>query len=175
MNRTLLLLRHAKSIWSDPRLEDHDRPLNRRGERSAKAMADHFARLGLHPDLILCSTALRTRQTLAPIVAALAPPVPPIVLSKDLYLASEDALLNQLRVVDDDAATVLLIGHNDGIWHLAVALAKDGPRETLAALRVKFPTGSLATLSVRNETWRALAPGTARLSSFVRPRDLGVT
>lgn len=174
MTRTLLLLRHAKSAWSDPRLDDHDRPLNRRGERAAKAMADHFARLGLRPDLILCSTALRTRQTLAPIVAALAAPAPPINLSKDLYLASEDVLLAQLQAVGDDAATVLLIGHNDGIWHFATALAGDGPPEELAALRDKYPTGALATLTLRDGPWRSLGFGVARLVSFVRPRDLGI-
>jgi len=174
LTRTLLLLRHAKSAWSDPRLDDHDRPLNRRGERAAKAMADHFARLGLRPDLILCSTALRTRQTLAPIVATLAAPAPPINLSKDLYLASEDVLLAQLQAVGDDAATVLLIGHNDGIWHFATALAGDGPPAELAALRDKFPTGALATLALRDGPWRTLGSGAARLVSFVRPRDLGI-
>lgn len=174
MTRTLLLLRHAKSAWSDPRLDDHDRPLNRRGERSAKAMADHFAQLGLRPDLILCSTALRTRQTLAPIMATLAAPAPLINLSKDLYLASEDVLLTQLQAVGDDATTVLLIGHNDGIWHFGAALAGDGPPEELASLRDKFPTGALAMLSVRDEPWRALDFGAARLVSFIRPRDLGV-
>ena len=71
--KTLLLLRHAKSAWSDPRLDDHDRPLNGRGERAAKAMADHIAREGPRPDLILCSTAMRTRQTLAPLAACRRP------------------------------------------------------------------------------------------------------
>jgi len=174
LTRTLLLLRHAKSAWSDPRLDDHDRPLNRRGERAAKAMADHIARLGLRPDLILCSTALRTRQTLAPIVATLAPPAPPIILSKDLYLAPEEVLLAQVRAVSDDRASVLLIGHNDGIGHFAAALAGDGPPEELASLRAKFPTGALATLSLRDQPWRKLDFGAARLISFVRPRDLGV-
>lgn len=137
-------------------------------------MADHLAQLGLRPDLILCSTALRTRQTLAPIVAMLTAPAPLINLSKDLYLASEDVLLTQLRAVSDDAMTVLLIGHNDGIWHFATAMTDDGPPEELAALRDKFPTGALATLSLRDGPWRTLGFGTARLVSFVRPRDLGV-
>lgn len=174
VNRTLLLLRHAKSAWSDPRLDDHDRPLNRRGERSAKAMADHFTHLGLRPDLILCSTALRTRQTLAPIVAAMTPPAPLITLSRDLYLASKDMLLDQVRAVSDDASTVLLIGHNDGIWHFASALANDGPPEELALLKAKYPTGALATLAVGSEPWAKLEFGAARLTSLVRPRDLGV-
>src|SRR5690349_17594098 len=120
--KTLLLLRHAKSAWSDPRLDDHDRPLNGRGERAAKAMADRIARKAPRPDLILCSTAMRTRQTLAPLLKRLDGPAPPISLENGLYLASDDALLVRLQAVADDVPTVLLIGHNDGIGQLAANL-----------------------------------------------------
>ena len=137
--KTILLLRHAKSAWSDPRLDDHDRPLNRRGEQAAKAMADHIARHEPRPDLILCSTAMRTRQTLAPLIKLLDAPAPPIALEKGLYLASEDVLLAHLQAVGDDIATVLLIGHNDGIWHLAEGLAGSGPADALAAAAGEIP------------------------------------
>ena len=174
MAKTVLLLRHAKSAWSDPRLDDHERPLNRRGEQAAKAMAAHIARREPRPELILCSTALRTRQTLAPLVKLLDAPAPPIALEKDLYLASEDALLAHLQAVGDEISTVLLIAHNDGIWHLAEGLAGNGPAKTLAALREKYPTGTLATLHYPDRPWRDLAPGAAELTAFVRPRDLAV-
>jgi len=169
--KTLLLLRHAKSAWSDPRLDDHERPLSSRGERAAKAMAEHIARGPLRPDLILCSTAMRTRQTLAPLVKRLGAPAPPIALERGLYLASEDVLLDHLRDLAESVSTALLIGHNDGIWRLAEALAGGGPSEALAALRAKFPTGALATLSVPGP-WRGLTRGSAKLVAFVRPRDL---
>jgi phosphohistidine phosphatase len=175
MAKTILLLRHAKSAWSDPRLDDHERPLSRRGEQAAKAMAAHIARREPRPGLILCSTAMRTRQTLAPLVKQLDAPAPPIALEKGLYLASEDVLLAHLQAVGDEVATVLLIGHNDGIWHLAEALAGSGPAKTLAALREKYPTGTLATLRYPDRSWRDLAPGGAELLAFVRPRDLAVT
>ena len=174
MAKTVLLLRHAKSAWSDPRLDDHERPLNRRGEQAAKAMAAHIARREPRPELILCSTALRTRQTLAPLVKLLDAPAPPIALEKDLYLASEDALLAHLQAVGDEISTVLLIAHNDGIWHLAEALAGSGAADALAALREKYPTGTLATLRCPDGPWRDLAPGGAELVAFVRPRDLAV-
>ncbi|MBI2739955.1 MAG: histidine phosphatase family protein [Rhodospirillales bacterium] len=173
--KTLLLLRHAKSAWSDPRLDDHDRPLNGRGERAAKAMADRIARQGPRPDLILCSTAMRTRQTLAPLLKRLDGPAPPISLENGLYLASEDALLVRLRAVADDVPTVLLIGHNDGIGQLAADLASDGPADALAALRAKYPTGALAVLRTPDGPWSELKPGSAKLLEFVRPRDLTVT
>jgi phosphohistidine phosphatase len=173
--KTLLLLRHAKSAWSDPRLDDHDRPLNGRGERAAKAIADHLARHGPRPDLILCSTAMRTRQTLAPLLKRLGSPAPPISLENGLYLASEGALLARLQAVADDVPTVLLIGHNDGIGQLAAELADNGPSEALSALREKFPTGALAVLRVPDGPWSDLKVGAARLLAFVRPRDLAVT
>ena len=170
--KTVLLLRHAKSAWDNAALSDHDRPLNRRGERSAAVMADHLAAEGPRPDLILCSTAMRTRQTLAPLVKALGLPAPPISLEKELYLASEDALLRRLQALGDEVKTVLLIGHNDGIGQLAAMLAGRGPEPVLSELREKYPTGALATLRLPRGSWSALAPEACELRSFVRPRDL---
>jgi phosphohistidine phosphatase len=170
--KTVLLLRHAKSAWDSAALNDHDRPLNRRGERSAAIMADHLAGEGPRPDLILCSTAMRTRQTLAPLVKALGLPAPPISLEKELYLASEDALLQRLQALADEVKTVLLIGHNDGIGQLAGMLAGRGPEPALGELRDKYPTGALAILRLPRGPWSALAPGACELRAFVRPRDL---
>lgn len=138
-------------------------------------MADHIARKAPRPDLILCSTAMRTRQTLAPLVKRLGAPAPPISLESGLYLASEDVLLAHLQAVASDVSTVLLIGHNDGIGRLAVALAGGGPAEALASLREKFPTGALAVFRVPDGPWSDLEPGSAKLVEFVRPRDLAVT
>ena len=170
--KTLLLLRHAKSAWGQPGLDDHERPLNKRGEGAAEAMAEHIVHNAPRPDLILCSTAVRTRQTLAPLVHRLAPPAPPIALEKGLYLASEGELLVRLRAVPEEVGTVLLIGHNEGIGELANALADDGEPAALGRLREKFPTGALAILDLGEAPWRDLAPGAGELLSFVRPRDL---
>lgn len=170
--KTILLLRHAKSAWSTTGLSDHERPLNRRGERAAKAVADRLTQHGPRPDLILCSTATRARQTLAPLIKQLGTPAPPLSLEDDLYLASEDSLLARLQGLADDVATVLLVGHNDGIWRLAEGLAGRGPPALLAALQDKYPTGTLAVLDVANGTWRDLAAGAGELLAFVRPRDL---
>lgn len=170
--KTILLLRHAKSAWGQPGLDDHDRPLNRRGERVAEIMAEHIVHNAPRPDLILCSTAVRTRQTLAPLVHRLATPAPPIALEKRLYLASEPELLARLRAVADEVRTVMLIGHNEGIGELAAALPGHGVSPALASVRSKFPTGALAVLRAPDGPWRELAPGAAELLSFVRPRDL---
>jgi len=170
--KTVLLLRHAKSAWDNAGLSDHERPLNRRGERAAEAMAEHIARKSPRPDLILCSTAIRSRQTLAPLVHRLTAPSPPILLEKGLYLALEAVLLARLQDAPSDAGTVLLIGHNDGIWQLAEVLAGRGRSGLLTALRDKFPTGALATLRAPIERWPDLLAGSAELIAYVRPRDL---
>jgi phosphohistidine phosphatase len=169
--KSILLWRHAKSAWGNPGLADHERPLNRRGERAAEAMAGHIARLEARPDQILCSTAVRARQTLAPLLDRLAP-APPTSIETGLYLASEETLLERLQVLPPDVGTVLLIGHNDGIWLLANDLAAKGPTGALANLRDKYPTGALAHVIAPIERWEDLAAGQTTLVSFVRPRDL---
>ncbi len=170
--KTLLLLRHAKSAWGEPGLSDHERPLNGRGVKAAELMAEHLVTEAPRPDLILCSTATRTRQTLAPLVERLESPAPPIALEKGLYLASEDMLLKRVRTLPGNVGTVLMIGHNDGIWHLAELLAGHGKASLLASLREKFPTGALATLQVETDDWSGLKAGAATLVSYACPRDL---
>lgn len=170
--KTILLLRHAKSGLGEPGLADHERPLNRRGEHAAAAIADHLMAKAIVPDLILCSTATRARQTLAPLIGRLSPPAPPIALESGLYLASEDTLLNRLRDLPETVGMVLVIGHNDGLWMLAQALAGDGKASLLAAVRDKYPTGALATLDADIAGWSRLKPGIATLSAFACPRDL---
>jgi len=169
--KTILLMRHAKSDWGVPGLSDHDRPLNRRGEKAAHAMASHIVSRFPLPDLVLCSTASRALQTLAPLAALWSSP-PPVSLEKGLYLASEGALMARLRELADPVGTVLLIGHNDGLWQLAEAMAGTGKADALAQLRGKYPTGTLATIRMPIEHWPDLAPGVGELTGFVRPRDL---
>src|SRR5579863_2056432 len=121
----LLLLRHAKSSWDDPKLSDRDRPLNKRGQRSAAAMRKAMEELGLAPDLILVSPARRTRETLA----ALEPwnDTPLVEPLESLYLASAGQLLSVLRQTNETVRSAMLIGHNPGMHELAVSLA--GSRE----------------------------------------------
>ena len=169
--RQLLLMRHAKSSWDDPKLSDHARPLNARGRGAAIAMRNVMRDLGLEPDLILVSSARRTLQTLA----ALEPwNETPIVEAMDgLYLASGAALLATLNSTAETARSVLLIGHNPGMHDLALALA--GPLDTanaaMRALCEGYPTGALAEYTVPGP-WGSLSEGGARLVRFVAPRDL---
>jgi phosphohistidine phosphatase len=166
--KRVYVLRHAKSSWKDASLVDHDRPLAGRGRRAAKAMREHLRAQRIDPDLVLCSTATRARETLARIEPALGRQE--VKVERALYGAGADALIARLRRLPAKCDSVLLIGHNPGLQELVLALALPGPERD--AVAVKFPTAALATLEAPIDGWDELEAGAAELSAFVRPRDL---
>jgi len=166
---TLYLLRHAKSSWADPRLPDHERPLASRGRRDAKRIAEHLVRLGIEPELVLCSPARRTRETLELLQTALGP-TPTIRLEEELYAASSERLLERIRALPEAVASVMLIGHNPGLQQLAVGLTSPGAE--LERLDAKFPTAALATLTLANTSWNQLSHTDAVLAAYVVPKQL---
>ena len=120
------------------------------------------------PELVLCSTARRARETWERIEPSLAGT--PVHYEPELYGASATTLLERVRGVPDDVASVLLIGHNPAIELLAAELACPSP--LLDDLVAKFPTGALAMLVAPTASWRGLGDDCAELVAFVRPRDL---
>jgi len=166
---TLHLLRHAKSSWKTPGLDDHDRPLNRRGRHAAQALGLHLQRLALVPDVVLCSTAVRARQTLDLLTPAIKPAR--IVLEFELYEADAAGLLAYLRKLSDAMACVLLIGHNPALHELALLLAETASSGTLPRAEDKFPTAALASLAFEGG-WRALQPHSAAVVGYIEPRQL---
>ncbi len=168
--KTIYLLRHAKSSWKNATLDDFDRPLNKRGRRAAKLMGRYLVGHAIEPAQILCSSSKRTRETLEVLQGAIGGSIP-IRVEKGIYLAEASELLQRLRALGDSLSSVMVIGHNPGIERLALILTatsgKDGTR-----MADKFPTGALAVLKADIDTWERLVPDTARLDSFVRPRDL---
>jgi phosphohistidine phosphatase len=169
--RTLLLLRHAKSSWTDSALADHDRPLASRGERAAALMAAHLRAEAIRPALVLCSSARRTRDTLAAVRASFDASTE-IRIEDRLYGAGATEILSLLRAVDPALPSVMVIGHNPGLEDLGTALAGDGTETAVRQLRAKFPTGALAMLELRSSSWDQLAFGDAYLRSVVLPREL---
>ena len=162
--KRLHILRHAKSSWDDPDLADHERPLAPRGERAAVLIAEHVRRQGIVPELVLCSTALRARQTLAALLPVVAGDVE-IRLEEALYGAGVEAVLGRLRAVDDVVGSVLVVGHNPMLHELALALTA-GEEEL-----ERFPTGALASLTFAT-SWADLAEGGAELDAIVLPSQL---
>ncbi|MCP5368747.1 MAG: histidine phosphatase family protein [Hyphomicrobiales bacterium] len=169
--KTLYLLRHAKSSWKDPGLADFDRPLKGRGRRAAKAMAGHMADRGWRPDLILCSAAARTTETLALLDGRLGPRTPRLV-DEGLYMAAPARLMEFVNGQDDGAASILMIGHNPGLEQFAVRLTGGAEGDAFTTLRQKFPTAALAVLRFAVGAWRDVGPRGGRLEAFVRPVDV---
>lgn len=170
--RQLLLLRHAKSSWDDPKLSDHARPLNVCGRQAASAMARAMRELGLAPDLVLVSSARRTLQTLE----ALEPwDETPLIEPMDaLYLAPAIEMLEVLRQATPVVRSLLLVGHNPGLHELALALAGAHAatvNEHVRRLAEGYPSGALAEFSIASP-WSELREGGAHLTRFLRPADL---
>lgn len=162
MTLRLILMRHAKSSWDDPRQADHDRPLNKRGRRSAKAIGDRLRARGNVPDLALSSTSTRTRETFDRLRLPC-----PVDYLPTLYLAEPAAILDALQSAGGQ--TVLLLGHNPGIAEFAARLVTHPPMHdrfhdypTCATLIVEFP----------EKTWAAVRFGTAAPVDFVIPKEL---
>jgi len=162
--RRLIVLRHAKSDWSDD-LPDHERPLAPRGIRDAPKLGRWLGEHGYVPDHVVCSTARRTRETWERISDAL-PSKPSVEYDEDLYGAGPEEFLNAVRRVPGDVGTLALVGHEPGVSELTLHLAGDG--EDTRLVQAKFPTGAAVVL-VTGDTWADLAA--ARLEAFFRPRD----
>ncbi|MDH3298904.1 MAG: histidine phosphatase family protein [Acidimicrobiia bacterium] len=171
--RLVYLFRHAKSSWSDPDLADFDRPLAPRGERACQTMARYFRRADIHPGLVYCSPALRTRQTLEGVRPGLGEDLE-VRYDHGLYHAGPQTMLSRLRRTPDDVRKVMLIAHNPGLQILAQHLIGSGAEEDLHRLSDNLPTGALAILVNQGHSWKDLAEGSCELHSLVGPRDLDV-
>jgi phosphohistidine phosphatase len=170
--RQLLLLRHAKSSWEDPNLSDHDRPLDPEGQSATQSVRVAIARLELMPQLVLVSSARRTRETLdllQPLAGS-----PRIRHSSDLYLANPRQILDALVEVPSHTGSVLVIGHNPGLHDLAMMLAgahamsmgrEGGPRRIRRRRRLAHPPGWRAADPVP----RASRPGVLTVKFASRP------
>ncbi len=176
--KRLFVLRHAKSSWDEPGLDDHERPLSPRGRRAVEVIAEHMREQAIAPELVLCSTARRTRETLQ----ALAPSGE-MLMEPELYGASCSTIIERLQRVAAPTTSVMVIGHNPALQMLVLRLVKPThhtgraavadrrPEPDLDQIQRKFPTAALASLSFEGP-WRALAPGCARLDAYVRPKQL---
>lgn len=163
--KQLFLLRHAKSSWDDTSLDDHDRPLGARGEKDAPRVGRLLKEASDLPDLVVCSTAARARQTASLFLKA-AGYSGPVRHERQIYEASPEGLLDVVRSIDDSVESAMLVGHNPGFEMLAGALI--GPNGHAA--NVRMTTANLVRLELTVDTWRSVAPGTATLLWHVIPR-----
>lgn len=169
--KTLSLLRHAKSEWTDHVKRDFDRPLNARGRRAACAMGAWLAGEGLTFDLVLASSAIRIRETLSGLAEGYGKP---LFQQYDprLYLASVPALFEIIQETAPEVQHLLLVGHSPGIEDLLLDATANQKGRLGAQAAVRYPTASYARIIFDVADWGSVEKGGGRLLDFVRPRDL---
>ncbi len=167
MRHTLILLRHAKSDWPDG-VADHERPLNVRGRRDAPQTGVWLAAEGLVPECAVVSTATRTRETYALAAEAFANKSEVIHLD-ELYAASAGEMLEVIRATPESVGTLMVVSHNPGTQHLALALADDTNPELVGGVQARYPTNTVTVLEFDGE-WAALDPGGASIVAVRSPR-----
>ncbi|HXT62512.1 MAG TPA: histidine phosphatase family protein [Pyrinomonadaceae bacterium] len=160
--KTLLLLRHGKSSWDDPGMEDFDRPLNERGVQDAKLSGKYARAQKLKPDLVLSSPATRAKSTTELFMAAAGLKNPP-AYDERIYEASARRLMQVLSEFDDDYESVLLVGHNPGFEDLC---------ERLTGVAKKVPTASLTCIDLKIDKWAAPKGGKGKLKWRITPKKL---
>jgi len=165
----LLLLRHAKSSWDDPKLPDHSRPLNARGKYAAANVGRVIRHIGILPDRVLVSSARRTLQTLE----QLEPweTAPKVEVMDALYLASGRVILDLIHDVSPETERLLVVGHNPGLHELGLALANKETGVEEIKLQEGFPTSALAWFNF-TAPWSELSERSAELTRFIVPSDV---
>lgn len=166
--RYLYLLRHGKSNWGNSHTSDFDRQLNPRGISDAHHMGLHMNTLEDEIELILCSSAKRTRQTLDTLESCWKHQ-PSIVIDESLYGTDRAAVLDRISEIDKSTKSMLVIGHNPWVWELAFELSPHG--EVKDRISQKYPTCSLATFVFENKSWN-IQDSVANSATFVTPKEL---
>ena len=160
--KTLTILRHAKSSWSDSSLPDHDRPLNARGERDAPMMAGRLRQAGIRPSLILCSSAARAGATAKEIAKEISYPLEFLQREKGLYHASVNGLLEILAEQDVGFNSILIVGHNPGLTDLANLLVPD--------LTDNLPTCGFVSVVADVDDWEFRSVKSVELTAYDYPK-----
>lgn len=164
MAKHLVLMRHAKSDWSESSQRDFDRELNFRGHRDAPRMGARLAQeKAIVPDLVISSSALRAKLTALYVCEQLKYPEDQILLEDDIYDASVRTLLRVVNELDDNKHSVLLFGHNQGLTYFAEALTK--------AEIGNIPTAGVVSIHFEIDSWKMVSEGLGRLEWFIYPKD----
>lgn len=169
--KTLYILRHAKAAPQEGAQDDHDRPLTERGERDAYKIGEYMREVGISPGHVLCSTSLRTRQTLQALERGMDRPLA-THFDGQLYLASPRNVLDVLSREVHDKNSVLIIGHNPTLHQLTNDLVDSGEQALMDELSAHFPTACLAEIHYPAEDWHDIGPKRGTLKRLVSPMHL---
>jgi phosphohistidine phosphatase len=170
--KSLMLLRHAKAGWGDSNQRDFDRSLTPQGADAADVLGDYMHQNNIIPDTILCSPAVRTRETLKHVDGKTGWILSPIFV-RDIYMATAEQLLQLIQSLHEPNSKVLMIGHNPGFEDLLLQLVGHGNAGLRAVMSEKLPTATLAQVDFDAAEWKGVAKKAGTLSRFIRPVDLG--
>jgi phosphohistidine phosphatase len=163
--KTLYIVRHAKSSWDNPDLDDFERPLNDRGKRDAPRMGKRLKERETHPDLILSSPARRAYSTAKRIAKILEYNKEAIKTEKKLYHASEDGILSILHTLPDNVDIVMLFGHNPGLTDFVNAFMSEGTKIG------NLPTCGMVAFQVKTEHWSDISWGQGKMLFYDYPKS----
>lgn len=160
--KTLYIARHAKSDWSVEGAADFDRPLNSRGLRVSPKMSRILKDYNAFPDLVVCSSAVRTRETAKYLCESINVEEDDIKYIDDIYEAATGTLLELVNKFDDSAQSALMIGHNPGVSYLTEYLSEE--------YIDNMPTCSVVKLIFEIDSWTEVSKGIATLDWFIYPK-----
>jgi len=169
--KRLAILRHAKSSWDDPGLDDFNRPLNERGRKAARRLGRELARRKMKFDLVLSSSSARTRETIDCIQRHYNFGAP-IKFDDALYGAGEAELFATVRSFDEDVKAPLIVGHNPGLEMLIAGLSEDDDVGLRQRVLGKFPTGTLAVLEFDAKRWGDVGHASGKIVELILAKEL---
>jgi len=169
LTRKLMLVRHAKSSWSDNSLNDFERPLNKRGANDAERVARWIATNKFIPETLLCSPARRARQTAEAILKVTKMSDETVRYIPKMYLADTDVLLQLIHETDNRMQSIMLIGHNPGLEHLLEWVSSDALPYTKDG---KLLTTANFVMLGFDQDWQTISDHQGQLLEFMRPKQL---
>lgn len=160
-------MRHAKAVHNS-KIDDHERPLHEMGREACRAITSRLEEKNFIPQLILCSTSQRTRETASVLAESIYANVP-VVFLPSLYQATHSEILHELRKLDNDVSSILVVGHNPGVYDFCLMVAGSGNYALFQRLQDGFPPGCFVALSFDGAEWREVEPRSAVLEEVILP------
>ena len=166
----LYVMRHSKSSWSNIKLNDFDRPLNRRGKKNTKLICEFFVKKKYHFDYIMLSSSKRTKKTLKILLKKIEKPKR-IFSSKKLYLTDEKKIIEKIKKISKKYKSILLINHEPAVRNLVRDLVKNHNTSLFKLLNYKFSTSAFAKIKFNINSWSEIDKK-GLLKEYVRPKDI---
>ena len=167
----VFFLRHGKSGWENPDLNDFQRPLTERGRHDVPIIGQYMAEKGYIPDKVMCSTAVRTQETWELLEPTLPDQERELRYSNRLYLAVPEQVINQVLATDDSCNDLLVIGHNPGMQQASMDFSNSRSNSHFRRIEDVFPSAGLAVLRFDRQSWSDIHPGMGELIDFYSPKD----